>query len=258
MFRDKVAVITGAGSGIGAEISKGFARAGARVAALDMIRENVKKTAENIRSFSGSVREYVVNVTEKNAVFDAMDSIIRDLGKVDILVNCAGISRIVPLFDYTEELWDLILDVNLKGTFFCCYAVIKHMHDLKIKGSIINLSSQSGKRGGGQNAAYCASKFGVIGLTQALAMEFAREGIRVNAICPGVVETPMWDVQRVDYAKKRGIKTEEVMDYFRNSIPLGRLCTYDDLVNLALFLGGDNSSYITGQALNLAGGSIMD
>jgi NAD(P)-dependent dehydrogenase (short-subunit alcohol dehydrogenase family) len=258
MFEGKVAVITGAGSGIGAEIGKGFARAGAHVAALDLVQENVKKTAESIRSFGGSVREYALNVTEKDAVFGVMDSIVRDLGGVDILVNCAGISRIVPLFDYTEELWDLILDVNLKGTFFCCYAAIKHMYDLKIKGSIINLSSQSGKRGGGQNAAYCASKFGVIGLTQALAMEFAKEGIRVNAICPGVVETPMWDVQRTDYAKKRGIKPEEVMDYFRSSIPLGRLCTYDDLVSLALFLGGDGSSYMTGQALNLAGGSIMD
>lgn len=258
MFRDKVAVITGAGSGIGAEMGKGFAKAGARVAVLDLIQENVAKTAEEIRRFGGSVREYVVNVTEKDAVFGAMDGIVKDLGKVDVLVNCAGISRVVPLFDYTEELWDLILDVNLKGTFFCCYAAIKHMHDLKIKGSIINLSSQSGKRGGGQNAAYCASKFGVIGLTQALAMEFAGEGIRVNAICPGVVETPMWDIQRVDYAKKRGIKPGEVMDYFRSSIPLGRLCTYDDVVNLTFFLAGDNSSYITGQALNLAGGSIMD
>jgi NAD(P)-dependent dehydrogenase (short-subunit alcohol dehydrogenase family) len=258
MFKDKVAVITGAGSGIGAEIGKGFAGAGAHTAVLDLAREHVKKTAEEICAFGGSAREYVLNVTEKDAVFGVMDSIVEHWGRIDILVNCAGISRVTPLFDYTEELWDLILDVNLKGTFFCCYAAIRHMHDLKIKGSIINLSSQSGKRGGGQNAAYCASKFGVIGLTQALAIEFAGEGIRVNAICPGVVETPMWDIQRADYAKKRGIKPEEVMDYFRSTIPLGRLCTYDDLVNLALFLGGDNSSYITGQALNLAGGSIMD
>jgi len=124
-------------------------------------------------------------------------------------------------------------------------------------GVIINMSSQSGKVGNSHYAAYCASKFGIIGLTQSLAVEFAAQGIRVNAICPGVVPTPMWDTQIEDYARKRGLKPEEVMSYFESKIPMGRIGTAKDVAHAALFLASDEADYITGQALNVSGGSVM-
>ena len=148
------------------------------------------------------------------------------------------------------------MNINLKGCYFCCQAAVTQM--LKQGGgSIINISSESGKRGGAQYAAYCASKFGIIGLTQSIAQEFAKKGIRANSVCPGVVQTPMWDKQRADYARKRNIKPEEVMDYFRNKIPMGRLCSFEDLAGIIKFLASDDSAYMTGQALNATGGSTM-
>ena len=125
------------------------------------------------------------------------------------------------------------------------------------KGVILNMSSQSGKVGNSHYAAYCASKFGVIGLTQSLALEFAQSGIRVNALCPGVVFTPLWDKMLPDYAAKRNMKPEEVRPYLESKIPLGRLCTPEDVAQTAVFLASDDSSYLTGQALNLSGGSVM-
>ena len=125
------------------------------------------------------------------------------------------------------------------------------------RGAIINLSSQSGKVGNTQFAAYCASKFGVIGLTQSLAVEFAPHGIRVNALCPGIVPTPMWDGQTADYAAKRNIKPEEVRPYLVSRIPLGRVCEPDEVARVAVFLAGEDASYITGQAINLTGGAVM-
>ena len=162
----------------------------------------------------------------------------------------------MPLLDCTEEIWDKTIDINLKGAFLCTQCAVRIM-EKQGSGSIICMSSQSGKVGGGAYQAYCASKFGVIGLVQSTAVEFAKKGIRVNAICPGVVKTPMWDKQTVDYAKKRNIKPEEVMPYFESKIPMGRIGTLEDVVNVTFFLAGDESSYLTGQSLNVAGGQIM-
>lgn len=123
---------------------------------------------------------------------------------------------------------------------------------------ILNMSSQSGKQGNSQYAAYCASKFGVIGLTQSLALEYAASGIRVNALCPGVVFTPLWEEMQTDYARKRGLKPEEVKRYLESKIPLGRLCDQRDVADLAVFLASDESAYMTGQAINVSGGTVMD
>jgi sorbitol-6-phosphate 2-dehydrogenase len=127
------------------------------------------------------------------------------------------------------------------------------------RGVILNMSSQSGKVGASHYAAYCASKFGIIGLTQSLALEFAADGIRVNALCPGVVFTALWDEQHVGgYGHKRGLKPEEVRPYLESKIPLGRLCTPEDVAQMAAFLASDAASYMTGQAINVSGGSVMD
>ena len=125
------------------------------------------------------------------------------------------------------------------------------------QGIIINMSSQSGKSGNSHYAAYCASKFGIIGLTQSLALEFASEGIRVNAICPGVVLTPLWDEMITDYAKKREMKIEAVKPYLESKIPMGRLCEEKNIADMACFLASDQAAYVTGQSINVSGGAIM-
>jgi NAD(P)-dependent dehydrogenase (short-subunit alcohol dehydrogenase family) len=153
-------------------------------------------------------------------------------------------------------LWDDTLRINLTGTFIGCREAIGRMRPRK-RGVILNMSSQSGKKGSSHYAAYCASKFGIIGLTQSLAVEFASSGIRVNALCPGVVMTPLWRAMKEDYASKRGIKTEEVIPYLEKRIPMGRLCTPGDVAGVAVFLASDESAYITGEAINISGGQVM-
>ena len=256
-FEGKRVVVTGAASGIGEAIAMGFAKEGANVAFLDLNEENTKKCSALANEKYG--RECIgigVDVSDIKSVNSAFDVIEETYGGVDILVNCAGISIIVPMLECTEEIWDKTIDVNLKGTFLCMQRAIRIMERQK-SGAIVCMSSQSGKVGGGAYQAYCASKFGVIGIVQSAAVEFAKEGIRVNAICPGVVLTPMWDKQVVSYAKKRNIKPEEVMPYFESKIPMGRIGTLEEVVNVTFFLASDDSAYLTGQSLNVAGGAVM-
>jgi sorbitol-6-phosphate 2-dehydrogenase len=125
------------------------------------------------------------------------------------------------------------------------------------RGAVLNISSQSGKVGNSQYTAYCASKFGIIGLTQSLAVEFAGDGIRINALCPGIVMTPLWDQMLGDYARKRNLQPEEVRPYLERRIPMGRLCTPEDVARTAVFLASDESGYLTGQAINVSGGMVM-
>lgn len=254
-LKEKRIVITGAGSGIGEALAGLLAGEGARIALLDRNAAAARERAGAIRQTGGQAEAIQVDVADKASVDAATDRAVAFLGGLDLWINCAGVCKIVPFLDCTEETWDQTIAVNLKGTFLCCQAALPHL--LAGGGGIINFSSQSGKRPASQQEAYCASKFGIIGLTQSLALEFAPQGIRVNAICPGVVETPMWASQAADYGKKRGIPAEEVMPYFRQSVPLGRLCTYEDIAELTVFLAGKSSAYMTGQAINLTGGSVM-
>lgn len=255
-LKDRIAVVTGGGSGIGAEICRRFAHEGAIVAVSDINKEAALKTVEDIEKTNGKAKAYVFDVSDKAGVEIAADDTEKELGPIDIWVNNAGISKITPFLECSEELWDLTIRINLKGAFLGCQAAIRRMLPRK-KGVIINMSSQSGKAGNSDYEAYCASKFGIIGLTQSLAIEYAREGIRVNSICPGVVFTPLWDDQLGDYARKRNLKPEEVRPYLENKIPMGRLCTPEDISGMAVFIASDEASYLTGQSINLSGGVIM-
>ncbi|MHB0913163.1 MAG: SDR family NAD(P)-dependent oxidoreductase [Armatimonadota bacterium] len=255
-LKDRVAVVTGGGSGIGAEICRAFAREGAAIAVTDVRLPAAEKIAEEIRGSGGRAQAWAFDVSDMQAVESVSDEIEQALGLISIWVNNAGVSYIVPFLDCSEETWDLTQRVNLKGAFVGCRAAVRRMLPQK-SGVILNMSSQSGKAGNSHYAAYCASKFGIIGLTQSLAVEFAGEGIRVNALCPGVVFTPLWDEMIGDYAKKRGMKPEEVRPYMESKIPLKRLCDPKDVANYAVFLASDEGAYITGQSVNISGGSVM-
>jgi NAD(P)-dependent dehydrogenase (short-subunit alcohol dehydrogenase family) len=254
---DRVAVVTGGGSGIGAGICRAFAREGALVAVADLNPEAAWRVAAEIEAEGGRSLAVALDVTDAAAVACAADEIERALGPLEVWVNNAGISRVVPFLDCSEELWDAVLRVNLKGTFIGCQVAIRRMSPRR-RGVVLNMSSQSGKMASSQYAAYCASKFGVIGLTQSLALEFARVGIRVNAICPGVVFTGLWDEQIEDYARKRGLSVDQVRPYLEEKVPMGRLCTVEDVAGTAVFLGSDEAAFITGQAVNVTGGLVMD
>ena len=221
---------------------------------MDVNLEAAESNAQKIRDEGLKALAVSANVTKKDDVFRAADEAEKHLDRLDHWVNCAGYSKIIPFLAQTEEIWDKTLDINLKGTFFCCQAAVTHM--MERGGTIVNFSSSSGKKGTNCYAAYCASKFGIIGLTQSVAAEFAPL-IRCNCICPSVVQTPMWDKQLSDYAAKRNIADEEVMPRFIKNTPMQRLCEYEDVTNLVEFLLSDKSSYMTGQSLNLTGGATM-
>ena len=255
-LKTRVAVITGGGSGIGAAICRAFAEEGAVVAVTDVQEDAAENVAEAICKNGGTAMPWCMDITQKASVEDAADRIENRLGPINTWVNNAGISRIIPFLDCTEEIWDSTLTVNLKGSFLGCQAAIRRMLPRK-EGVIINMSSQSGKVGNSRYQAYCASKFGVIGLTQSLAVEFASQGIRVNALCPGVVFTPMWESQLQDYAEKKKMSAEEVKTYWERSIPAGRIAGTGDVAKAAVYLASDDASYIIGQALNISGGAVM-
>lgn len=255
-FKNKTAVVTGAGSGIGQAVAVRLAAEGLRVALFDMNLDAARETEKQIKETGASAKSFKVDVSDKEMVFAAAKGAFDEFGSIDYWVNCAGYSKIIPFLDHTEEIWNRTLDINLKGTFLCCQAAVTYMQNNADGGSIVNFSSQSGKKGTNSYAAYCSSKFGIIGLTQSVAAEFAPK-IRCNSICPSVVKTPMWDSQLADYAKKRHIANEEVMPRFIRNTPMQRLCEYEDVTNLVLFLLSDKSSYMTGQSINLTGGACM-
>lgn len=256
-LNNRVTIVTGGGSGIGAEICRSFATEGALVAVLDRRSGAAEEVAAQIRESGGCAAAWTVDVSDRRMVESAADDIEVKLGPLAVWVNNAGISHIVSFLECTDEIWDLTQQINLKGTFIGCQAAIRRMLPRK-QGVILNMSSQSGKVGNSHYAAYCASKFGVIGLTQSLAVEFAGKGLRVNALCPGVVFTPLWEKQVADYARKHNLKPGEVRPYLESKIPMGRLCTPEDVARTAVFLASDDAAYITGQAINISGGMVMD
>ncbi len=249
----KVAVVTGGARGIGEGICREFAKEGAQVVVLDLDEAVARGMASELGEKSLS---FSCNVAKKDEVESVVAAIHASCKKIDIWVNNAGVSYIVPSLECTEATWRKTIDINLTGTFWCCQAATKIMSEQK-SGVILNMSSQSGKTGNSHYAAYCASKFGIIGLTQSLAVEFASHGIRVNTLCPGVVFTPLWNDMISDYAAKRDMQINEVKPYLESKIPLGRLGKTTDIAKLAVFLASDDATYITGQAINVSGGAVM-
>lgn len=253
VLKDKIAVVTGGAKGIGRGICERFVAEGARVAVADIDPDAAQTLARQLGPAAFPCR---VDMAEAASVDALVNEVEQRLGPIDIFVNNAGVSYIVPFLECDDALWEKTLRINLTGTFFGCRAALRRMAPRK-RGVIINMSSQSGKVGNTQYAAYCASKFGIIGLTQSLALEFASEGIRVNALCPGVVFTSLWDGMIADYARKRHMRVEDVQPFLESKVPLGRLCAVEDVANAAVFIASDAAAYITGQALNISGGAVL-
>ncbi len=241
----KVALITGAAQGIGKAIALMLAKNGADIVVSDINLEKAQETSREIEAMGRRSMAIKVDVSKSEEVEQMVEKIINEFGKIDILVNNAGITRDKLILRMTEEDWDAVLNVNLKGTFNCTKAVIRHMSKQK-SGKIVNIASVSGEMGNPGQANYSASKAGVIGFTKTIAREFAQRGINVNAIAPGYIETPMTD-----------ILPEKVKEELKKMIPLERLGKPEDVAQAVLFLVSEASSYITGQVLNVNGGLYM-
>ncbi len=257
-LENRKAVVTGGAQGIGEALATRLANEGADVVIMDLNLELAEKTAAAIQKESGrKVTAVKVNVTSEEDVEAAMAEAAKRMGGLDILINNAGIVRSGYIADFVKKDWDLVLDINLTGAFLCIKHASRYMIEAK-KGSMVVISSRSGKRGGLWNHAYCASKFGVIGLVQCVALDLAPLKIRINAICPGnALDTPLWKDLAVQYSKKYNETPEQTLDRYRKRVPLGRGCDVEDIANLATFLLSEDSSYMTGQAVNLTGGEIM-
>ncbi len=251
-LQDKVALITGGSSGIGEATASLFAKEGAKIAITGRNEKRGNAVTEQITKNGGHAVFICSDVRKSSDCQLAVDEILRAFDHIDILFNNAGVFYPHTTLDCSEEEWDEQIDINLKGTFLMSKAVLPHMVQRR-SGVIINNSSGWGIVGGDAAVAYCASKGGVVLLTKAMAIDHGRQGIRVNCICPGDVDTPMLP----EDARMRGMKWEDYLAGCSNR-PLGRIGTADEIAKAALFLASDDSSFMTGAALVVDGGGSAD
>jgi len=273
----KIAMVTGAGGehGLGRAIAQRFADEGADLILTDVLSTGVRVSsalkpgawggieavADEIRKRGRRVMTALADVRSTSEMAKVVADAVGEFGRIDILVNNAGAPGSLdktPVVDLPEEQWDTVLDTNLKGTFITSQAVARTMLERRVRGRIISMSSQWGKKGGALRAAYCSSKFGIIGFTQSLAQELAPAGITVNAICPSAAET-----ERLDHMGLRADgsydarQREERIKSVAAATPLGRIARPSDVAEVAAFLAGDGAEYITGQSINVTGGGVM-
>lgn len=256
-FAGKVAVITGASGGIGAAIARRFAAEGAAVV-VSAIDPRVDEVAAALKAGGASVASMRMDVTRKDEVAALYDLAEKEFGRVDISVQNAGVITIARIEAMTEEEWDKVMAVNTKGVFLCCQEAIARMRSHGRGGRLINTASGQARQGFVYTPHYAASKFGVVGITQSLAKEVARENITVNAICPGIIDTDMWAYNDGAWGRLLGdYKPGELMAEWVKNIPMGRAGTGEDVSGLVAFLAGEDAAYITGQTINVDGGLIM-
>ncbi|RKX44124.1 MAG: 3-ketoacyl-ACP reductase [Thermotogae bacterium] len=253
-FENQVAMITGAGGGIGRTIAASFAREGAILVLTDVDERALGNLVSSLRKQEVQVVSCRMDVTKEAEVARVVGKILEDVGGVDILVNNAGVSTMNWFWELTEEEWDFNMNVNAKGVWLVTKYVVPHMIRRR-KGKIVNIASMAAKIGAPLLAHYSASKFAVVGFTQAAAKELAPYGINVNAVCPGFVKTPMQDREVIWEAQLRGIDDpEKVRDEYIAQTPLGRLCYPEDVASVVLFLASKDADFMTGQAVNVTGG----
>lgn len=250
----KVAVVTGASQGLGEALAMRLDREGCTVVVLDINIEGAQAVADKLKKAVA----FACDVTKYDTLKAAADQVKALYGGVDILVCNAAIAKSGDIFQLSPETFKLVTDVNLNGYFNTVKAFAPMMIEKKA-GSIIQINSKSGKKGSYKNGAYASSKFGGVGLTQSLALEFAEYNIRVNAICPGnLLNSPLWvNSLFKQYAANQNTTEEKIREKYINQVPMKRSCEYVDIENVMVFLASDLSSYMTGQAINVTGGQQM-
>lgn len=262
-LKGRVAIITGAGSGLGKATALLFAREGAKVVVTDISQRRAEAVAEEINGASRKKKAFAVRADVANkAEVDAMVAAARKrFGPASILINNAGIGQIKDFLDISPEEWQRMLDIHMKGTFLCSQAVIADMIAANW-GRIVNTASVAGMEGGPQNAHYAAAKAAIIGFTRSLALEFARSGITVNAVAPGLIDNIVQAVQgQAEGSTVAGnissAKAEQVMNFFLRRIPMRKLGTPEDIAQAHLYLASNEAGYVTGQVLSPNGGYVM-
>ncbi len=244
-LKGKVALVTGGARGIGREIAERLGAAGADLAIFDVLEDVAGAAGEMAKALGVKVAGYRVNVTDSAEVDAAVGSVVKDLGRLDVLVNNAGITRDGLIMRMKDEDWDAVLAVNLKGAFLCTRAASRPMLKQR-SGRVVNIASVVGLMGNAGQANYSASKAGLIGLTKTCAKEFGSRGVTVNAVAPGYIRTAMTDKL-----------TEEQREKMLSLVPLGRLGEVADVAAAVAFLASDDAAYVTGQVLTVDGGMVM-
>ena len=253
-LQGKVAGVTGASQGLGEALALRLDKEGCKVAVCDINFDGAQAVANKL----SDAIALAVDVTKYDQLVEAANKVIEKWGKVDVLICNAAIVKSGDIFNLSPEAFGLVTNINLNGYFNTVKAFAPYMLEAK-QGSIIQINSKSGRKGSFKNGAYAASKFGGVGLTQSLALEFAEAGVRVNCICPGnLLNSPLWvNSLFKQYAANQGITEEEVRTKYINQVPMKRSCEYKDIEDVMVFLASDYSSYMTGQAINVTGGQQM-
>lgn len=269
-LQDKIAIVTGAGQGIGKGVASRLAQEGAQVIIAEYNAENADKAAAELNAAGGRALAYPIDIGDTALIEKMVRDVVARFGRIDILVNNAGLAETIPMFDITPEKWDRIQRVNQRGLFFCLQEVARQMvaqvpDEVKAAGKaersygkIVNFSSVAGRSGRPYATHYSAAKWAVISMTRSAALYLAPYNINVNAVCPGLVPTPMWDeIDRVQ-SERFGMNRGEWMQTSIDKIPLRRAAQAEDIAAAVAFLCSADSDYITGQALNVDGGIEMD
>lgn len=253
-LQGKNALITGAGRGIGLAFAKAYVVEGARVAIADIDLARAQAAAADIGEAAVAVK---MNVAEQASIDAGLSDAIAALGQIDVLINNAAIFTAAPFAEITRADYQRVFDINVAGTLFTMQAVASHMIDRGIKGRIINMASQAGRRGESLVAVYCASKAAVISLTQSAGLNLIQHGINVNAIAPGVVDGEHWDGVDAFFAKYEGKAPGQKKKEVGDAVPFGRMGTAEDLTGMAVFLASADAAYVVAQTYNVDGGNWM-